>query len=261
MLRTGKFIMKQESYHRHIPFEGIYNFRDLGDYRTLDGRTVHWRQVFRSGELQHMTEDDASRFRDEFPLTSVLDLRSPKEIDQHGLGRIPELGILHKNISFTGNPDSDAALKRYKVSSNMGEFYLYLFKHTKIGLRVSEALKIIAKPENRPLVFHCVGGKDRTGILAAILLSILGVADTDIVEGYALTEKHMPGLISRINSDPKRAVLFKQLHHFVAEASAESMSFFLSGVQEKHGSVTGMMKSYGVSNNLIHQLKSTLLTD
>ena len=253
--------MKQESYHRYIPFEGIYNFRDLGGYRTRDGRTVIWRQIFRSGEMQHMTADDAIRFRDEIPLVSVLDLRSLIEVNRHGIGRLQELGISHNNISFIGNPGSEETLKWFKASLNMGDFYLYLFKHTKIGLHVIEALNIISKPENRPVVFHCVGGKDRTGILAAIILSILGVSDDDIIKDYALTRKHMPGLISRINNDPQRAVLFKQLPHFVAEASAEAMAFFLTGLKEEYGSITRMMKSYGVSNALINRLRSTLLTD
>jgi len=258
---AGNFVMTLESYSRHIPFEGIYNFRDLGGYRTREGQTVQWRQMFRSGELQHMTEYDAILFREEIRLASVLDLRSKKEIEQHGIGLVPELGVSYKNILFTGNPNGDSALKRYKVSLNMGELYLYLFKDTKIGLRVAEALSIIAKPQNRPLVFHCVGGKDRTGILSAVILSILGVSDADIIKDYVLTEKHMPSLISRISNDPKRAGLFKQLPYYVAEASAESMAYFLSGVQKKYGSTTEMMKSYGVPNSLIHRLKSSLLTD
>lgn len=253
--------MKQESNDRHIAFQGVYNFRDLGGYRTHDGRRVQRGQVFRSGELQHMSESDAIRFREEIHLASVLDLRHPKEIDQHGIGRIRELGISHKNISFTGNPHSDAALKQYQASSNMGEFYLHLFKHTNIGLRVSEALEILADPGNRPLVFHCVGGKDRTGILAAITLSLLGVSNADIIEDYALTEKHMPILISRISRDLKRAALLEKLPHFVAEASAESMASFLESVQQEHGSIMGLMKGYGVSNALTHRLRSSLLTD
>lgn len=261
MLLAGIIIMTLESYHRHIPFDGIYNFRDLGGYRTREGQTVQWRQMFRSGELQHMTEDDAMRIKEEIRLASVLDLRSTKEMERHGIGRIPELRVSHNSIPFMGNPGSEQTLKRFKASLNMGEFYLYLFKHTKIGLRVSEALEMISRPENRPLVFHCVGGKDRTGVLAAIILSILGVSDTDIIDDYALTEKHMPGLISRISNDPQRAALFKKLPHFVADASTEAMAFFLAGVQQEFGSITGMMKSYGVSNALIHRLKSTLLTD
>jgi len=261
MLRAGISIMTLESYHRHILFEGIYNFRDLGGYRTRDGCTVVWRQIFRSGELQHMTADDAMRIREELRLTSVIDLRSINEVKERGIGRIPEVGITHNGISFTGNPDSKKALERFQSSSNMGEVYLRLFRRTAIGLRVSEALQIIADPGNRPLVFHCTGGKDRTGILAAIILSILGVSDTDIIKDYALTGNHMEGLISRIYKDPRRAALFERLPGFAAEASPESMALFLSGVRQKYGSIRSLMEAQGIQDALIHRLKSTLLTN
>jgi len=253
--------MTLDSYPRHTPFEGIFNFRDLGGYGTRDGRTVVWRQLFRSGELQHMTGGDVTRLRGEIRLISVIDLRSINEVEDHGIGRVTETGLTHHIISFTGNPDSKKALEGFNSSSNMGEVYLRLFRRTEIGLRVAEALQIIADPGNRPLVFHCSGGKDRTGILSAVILSLLGVSDNDIIKDYALTAKYMSGLISRISKDPRRAPLFERLPGFAAEAPAESMALFLSGVRQEYGSIKSLMKTQGIQDDLIRRLKDTLLTD
>ena len=75
-----------ESFERHIPFEGVFNFRDLGGYRTRDGRTVRWRRLFRSDELHLMTNAEVAEARGVLGLTTVIDLRDPKVVAQDGTG-------------------------------------------------------------------------------------------------------------------------------------------------------------------------------
>ena len=67
--------MTTHSYSRHIDFESVLNFRDLGGYRAGDGRKIAWRRIFRSGEMHHMTARDITRFKEEIKLRSVIDLR------------------------------------------------------------------------------------------------------------------------------------------------------------------------------------------
>ncbi|HJM76239.1 MAG TPA: tyrosine-protein phosphatase, partial [Dehalococcoidia bacterium] len=69
---------------RHIEFEATFNFRDIGGYETAGGGTVRWRRVFRSGALDLLTEADQLRFRDEFGIATVVDLRHPDETEMYG---------------------------------------------------------------------------------------------------------------------------------------------------------------------------------
>ena len=90
--------MTQYSYPRHIKFESVLNFRDLGGYRTQRGQTVAWRRLFRSGELHYMTKRDMVRLKEEIKLRSVIDLRNSMELEQVGVGLLNEIGVKYYNI-------------------------------------------------------------------------------------------------------------------------------------------------------------------
>lgn len=158
--------MGSEAFERHIPLEGAYNFRDLGGYRTNDGRTVKWRSLFRSGELHLLTDLDVSRLRGELGLTTVLDLRTTDESDAGGMGQLQNLGVQHHSLPFTASLAEDFNL--LQAVQNMGEFYIELTSRKAFGINLLEALSLIADPHNHALAFHCSVGKDRTGVLAAI---------------------------------------------------------------------------------------------
>ncbi len=195
----------QHSISRQINFECIFNFRDLGGYKTNDGREVAWRKLFRSGEMQNMTYGDAAILKREIKLASVLDLRSNLEIVDQGLGQVCRTGWKYYNIPFLSDGgDREGNIRRYRGLTNMGEFYLRLLRQKEFSQSLIEALTIIADPANQPLVFHCSAGKDRTGLLAAIVLSILGVGDEDIAEDYFLTASHPHKQYNRITSEIKK---------------------------------------------------------
>lgn len=250
-----------ELYSRHISFESVPNFRDIGGYRTHDGHTVTWRRLFRSGELGNMTRSDLNRLREEIGLTSVIDLRSAIETERQGAGLLSEAGIGYHNIPFiTGGSDRNEEERLFWEFSNMGEFYLHLVQQREFGKRIEEALEVIAEPDNHPLLFHCAVGKDRTGILAAILLSVLGVEDEDIIEDYSLSTPYMEELIERMKNEPKMAEFAKRLPGFFWGAAPESMALFLSTLQREYGSVRDYLRVQGVEPSLIQRLESALLT-
>ena len=116
------------------------------------------------------------------------------------------------------------------------------------------------EPENHPLVFNCAIGKDRTGILAAILLSVLGVKDEDIIEDYSLSTPYMEELLERIRSDPEIARAIEPLPAYFWEAAPESMSLFLSTLRREYGSMRDYLKAQGAESSLIQSLESALLT-
>ena len=260
------------SYPRHIQFESVPNFRDLGGYRTHDGRAVAWRRLFRSAAFHKMNDRDIARLKQEISPRAVIDLRRPKDPEKDPeVILLKEIGARHYPIPFSTwpwpgpskRPDSSAYVKdEAKANSNatnMGEIYLYRISEKPFGKRLVDALEIIAERDNHPLVFHCTAGKDRTGVLAAMVLAAMGVVDEDIVEDYTLSAPLMKDIRDRMTSDPDTAQGVKDLPDFQWEASAESMAVFLSLLRREYGSADGYLKANGAGRSLVDRLKVALL--
>jgi protein-tyrosine phosphatase len=249
-----------KKYSRQIDFDKVENFRDLGGLRAKGGRKVAQRRVFRSAELAYMTRNDFTRLTDEIRLASVIDLRSAGERERQGIGMLAGTSVRFHHISFLadgGDPKADE--KRFTEFPNMGYFYVYLIKKSRFGQQLVEALKIIASPENHPLVFHCAVGKDRTGLLAAMLLSVLGVADGDIIEDYALSGPAMQAVIKRLSSHPETAGMVTRVPAFFWEAAPESMALLLDALKKEYGSTEGYLKANGAEPALVKRLEKALL--
>ena len=247
-------------YSRHLNFEQITNFRDIGGYPAWDGRTIVWRRVFRSGEFRHMTRNDLHQLTRELGLTSVIDLRSSMEVEHQGIGLLSECDIKYHNVSFLAGGKREEDERLFRECTNMGQFYLHIVRKSGFGVRIVTALEIIAEPNNHPLVFNCAIGKDRTGILAAILLSVLGVEDEVIIKDYSLSTPYAEELEKRTKSDPKMAEAVKPLPAYFWEAAPESMALFLTTLQREYGSVRGYLQDQGVEPSLIQRLERALLT-
>jgi protein tyrosine/serine phosphatase len=221
---------------------------------------VAWRRLFRSAELAKMTRSDFDRLTGEFGLASVIDLRSAVERERQGIGLLSETGVKFHHVSFlTDGGNTKADERRYTDFPGMGEFYVYLVRRKEFCRKIIEALEIIAEPGNHPLVFHCAIGKDRTGLLAAILLSALGVGDEDIIADYALSDSHMVEILKRMNSKPETAEFVKRIPAYFWRALPESMALLLTTLREDYGSAGGYLKSMGAEPALIERLETALL--
>ena len=94
-----------QSYPRHINFESVPNFRDLGGYRTRDGRAVAWRRLFRSAALHAMSRPDIARLKEDIRPRAVIDLGTPREPNkQREISLLGEMGARYHNVPF--RPDS-----------------------------------------------------------------------------------------------------------------------------------------------------------
>jgi protein-tyrosine phosphatase len=249
----------EEKYSRVIAFENIQNFRDLGGYKTPGGRTVAWRRLFRSAELHRMTPGDLQKLREEIKLTSIIDLRAEPEV-KRGLGLISSSPVKHYNISLIADGgDRIANERRYSRVKSMGEFYLDLLNQRTFGGRIVEALEVIAEPSNLPLVFHCSAGKDRTGILAAIVLALLDVNDADIINDYAMSAPFIEELYQRIKNDASIPAADKALPEYFWTAAVESMNLFLDALRQDYGSVKSYIEAAGADPTLKKRLEKALL--
>jgi len=245
-----------------IPFEGIANFRDIGGYSARGGLTVARQRLYRSGGLLHMTEQDKAYLKNEIGLKTVIDLRSPEEPKKLQEIRLLEgIGAKYFNVQFKW-PVADYYKKEmelYASTNNMGVVYLHRIRHEGFAKRLFTILEIMAETQNYPLLFHCGAGKDRTGVLAAMTLKLLGVSDEDITSDYVLTSPSMEDVKQRICSDPETSDEVRNLPDFTWRAPPQFMETFLKGLKEEYGSAAGYLKKYGADRTLFKRLEKALL--
>ncbi|QEU91888.1 tyrosine-protein phosphatase [Streptomyces kanamyceticus] len=256
---------RHDSLDRHIPFARLHNVRDLGGLRTADGRAVRWGLLYRADSLGKLRADegadeaeraDWARFRALGPRT-VVDLRYDWEIDAKG--RVPELpDLAYHQLSIEHRPYDQAALgPDVDPGPYLAERYLEV-AHDGVK-EIRGVLDVIAASAaaDEPLVFHCASGKDRTGLIAALVLALLGVPDDVIIEDFALTDHASP----RLRADWRAAHPdAPNLWPGYGKAPAEVMTLFLRALAERYGSVRGYADELlGTDGEFVEVLRGALL--
>lgn len=242
-----------ETRSRLVNFDRLHNFRDFGGYQAAGG-TVRWRRLYRSDSLGKLAGADLDRFA-RIGARTVIDLRYPVEIASHG--RVPALpGLAYFNYSIEHRPYDQS-----RLGADVDPVSFLAERYAEVAAdgagEIRSALRVIAAEQSAPLVIHCASGKDRTGILAALVLALLGVADADIAADFALT-----GLASqRLIADWHHAYPGRQLTwpHF-ATAPAELMRVFLADLARRYGSVCQYVTGYlGLGDEVIGALRARYL--
>ncbi|WP_369261114.1 GNAT family N-acetyltransferase [Streptomyces sp. R35] len=246
--------------NRHIPFNRLHNFRDLGGYTTEDGRTVRWGRVFRADALSKLkatTEADAEDWNRFLALgiRTVIDLRYPWEIEAKG--RVPEHPTLtYHNQSIEHRPYDQPSLgPSVAPGPYLAARYLEVAED---GVKeIRETLELIATADEGPVVFHCASGKDRTGLVAALVLTLLGVPEKTIVEDFTLTERATARLLADWHAtNPDRP----QIWPAYGKAPAEVMTEFLSALKTRHGSIQAYVTdTLGLDTTFTESLRTALL--
>jgi protein-tyrosine phosphatase len=172
---------------RNLGLLGAHNFRDLGGYRGLGGAAVRWGRVFRSDALA-LEESDLETFAG-LGIRAVYDLRTDPERETTP-NRLPEGDHLVQLVSLVGDGTTAPALEVVQGDGEafLADVYLRMLERSAIGF--GSILTGLADGPRLPAVFHCAAGKDRTGMVAALLLSVLGVAEQEILDDYELTSRY-----------------------------------------------------------------------
>jgi protein-tyrosine phosphatase len=175
---------------RRVPFEGVTNFRDLGGYPTSGGGRTRWGRVFRSDALHRLTESDLDRYHS-LGLHAVYDLRGDAERDLHP-NPFPstQLALLAQATQAIPTEESARAMALDSIAGERVLHKLYQGMLANAGLLLGRLLSRLSDPDALPAVFHCTGGKDRTGISAALLLELLGVPRAQVLDDYQLTSTY-----------------------------------------------------------------------
>jgi protein-tyrosine phosphatase len=171
---------------RRIAFEGPVNFRDLGGYETSEGGRTRWGQLYRSDGLHRLTPRDMQLFG-QLGIRVVYDLRSDGERELNP-DPMASRGIsLESNVPRQEFADGSSLQSPADAETRLRDVYLAVISTA--GPLFGELYTGLAEPGGLPAVFHCAGGKDRTGLAAALLLSVLGVARETVLDDYELTDR------------------------------------------------------------------------
>jgi len=207
-----------------------------------------------------MTTNDSAKLKNDLQIATVVDLRGESDIDADWIDRLTATGFKHYNIPLAIHGFSkEDTLKILNQFTCIGQTYSFVARFEEYGKAIVEALKIFAESRNYPLVFHCSAGKDRTGILAAILLSTIGVVEEDVIHDYILSTSWINDHLARLRSSPNTAHTLDGLPDYMHESPPESMSLFLSEIRGSYGSVRAYLKAYGAESMLFPSLENVLL--
>ena len=248
---------------RLVPLEGSFNFRDLGGYPGLGGMHTRRGRLFRSDALHELTADDVGKLR-QMGLQTVVDLRTERELARTGRGPLePEsvafhhLAVVQEGVRGTVTADAVSLAAPAPPGDDLAERYLWYLEVGRDSL--VEVLTMLGDGSRYPLVFHCAAGKDRTGVLAALILEILGVDREVIVADYVITAERISFIMERWLADPEFAERMAKVPPSRFSVEASTMEGFLDGLTSQFGGARAWAVGAGVTEETLGRIEDFLL--
>jgi len=249
---------------RILPLSSAINFRDIGGYRTHDGKITRWGRVYRTGSLANLSDADLAYFG-RLGVRIVCDLRAETEAKQKP-DRLP-----HSTIYWLRPVSSDR-----ESSSGMREMLFNMGRLMEVAIRsytermiaakgavFGEILHRLSDPANQPMLIHCSAGKDRTGVSIALLLGALGVPDETIVADYSISNRYYEAIRDYMSDafDRLKAFRITPLDLFpVLSAHPDLIRAALNEVRSKHGTIENYLISQGgLDKGTLQRLRDNLL--
>ena len=192
-----KFSENLREDYRKLPFTGAHNFRDLGGYKTEDGRALKWGKIYRSDDLHLLTDEDL-KYLSRLNIKSVVDFRSDEERESEPDRLNPDMTQLLLPIKFQPEELDDETLKNLMKNLTFGtldssnllrDFNIVIVKD--FATEYKKFFRHVIENNAEPIVFHCTAGKDRAGFASAMILTVLGVPREKVIEDYLLTNTYV----------------------------------------------------------------------
>ena len=244
---------------RAVPLEGAYNVRDLGGYETADGRQVRWRTLFRAADIHALSPSDQSTLID-IGVGTVIDLRGSRELIEAPSVFKDRSDVQYRPHNMTG----DALINRWgtipvPADSSIRLSTMYSTVLDERGEMIKTILETVSQPNALPAVFHCTAGKDRTGVLAALLLGIARVPHDRIVEDYSLSARFLYGT-STVPPDGSGADKFPPFEEYQAMwCPPAAMGLTLDHLESKYGGIGGYLSRIGVDDAALTRIRNALV--
>lgn len=242
-----------------LDWEGCLNVRDLGGHRTEDGRLTRAGTVVRSDNVRALT-DAGWRSLAEHGVERIVDLRFPEELAEDA-PRDVDIEVVH--VSVLGEAfDSDYVAEldaHLQVVEDVADHYAWSYVDflERYRERFGAAFAAIADAHG-PVVVHCMGGKDRTGLVAALLLRLAGVDRETIGADYALSSGNLAPAtnqwVEEASTSAERAKREKLSH-----TPAEGMVRTLDEIERRYGDVASYLRATGLADAQIERLRDRLV--
>lgn len=261
--------MSQSSGARHLDVEGTWNLRDLGGYPTIDGRTTRWRTLYRGDALSGLPAESLKTLSD-LEIKTVIDLRRTEErefapSDFASSQRIVYMPIdLVEDAAITGQIDYSSPeytdhtrLFRNKTDVDRQSYkdILDMRRHA-----VAKTIRGLAAPGALPAVFHCGIGKDRTGLVAALVLALARVSLKTISEDYALSSRHLVDVYIERQASPEEVASGYDWKDFQREyCPQDTMLAMLRYLEEKYNGVEPYLLGAGLAQGHLKTFRKTIV--
>ncbi len=244
---------------RRIEIVGAYNVRDIGGYETGDGRTTRWRTFLRADNVSTLPQHSQNTLTSSVGVRTVIDLRRQEEIDRQAdnvLSRSPH--VRYRNIDIVGDLVFDQVNSKEPRARIHGSYRNMLDRR---GRKFGEALHVMAQPGALPAMYHCMAGQDRTGLISALLLGLVGVPEETIAADYTLTAEYRN--YAYLNSNPEPLGMgptdFTLEGYRAQSCPPEVMLDTLDYLGERYGGVEPYVRSIGVTDSDIAALRVALI--
>lgn len=233
-----------------IYLEGADNARDLGGLKTTDGAVIRSKILIRSNRLSKITEQDIQVLSKEYHLQKILDLRTPMEVEQEADLKVADAA--YKNIPFfmesmvgvSREQETKKQMLHMEEFPDMKDIYIMMVQNDFCKKQIEDAVREVMNIENGSILWHCTEGKDRCGLLSAIILFLLDVSEEDVMEDYLKTNK---AAIMRVEK------LRKKLHlaGFHREKIEKLEGYFVAKEEFLNAAFKTMTQDYGSINQFI----------
>ena len=244
---------------RVVPLFAVHNFRDLGGYPTNDGRHTRWRTLFRADGLYRLTPDDANIVMN-LGVRTVVDLRTNNEVRERGTFPVNVHDVAYHHLPIIDATWGETQTPEF---NDEVEFLVWAYREmlAEAAPRFADAINLLSQQTVLPAVFHCAAGKDRTGILAALVLGVLGVDESIIAADYGLTRSATTRLRAWARQhQPELADLYDRMPPRFTAADPRAMAIILNDITSRYGSVRNYVREIGVSDDAVRALVDALTT-
>jgi protein tyrosine/serine phosphatase len=242
---------------RELAWDGCLNVRDLGGHKTEDGGETRYGAVVRADSLHQLTEDGWQSVVD-YGIRTVIDLRMDEEREGDPPAGAP-VDLLHVSLfddDKTVFEEVEAAAEAAPdVASATKEVYLLFLEHFKAN--VATAIRAVVNAPEGGVVVHCMGGKDRTGLVTALLLELAGVDDDQIAADYALSEERLRPRHELWFAEAETEAERERLRR-IAQTPASSIAGVLTELKSRYGGVDGYLRTAGLSDEDLRLARARL---
>jgi protein-tyrosine phosphatase len=238
------------AFARDIVVPGLFNLRDLGGYPHPGGATP-WRRILRADGMYRCDAESIAALK-RLGVATVIDLRHDEELARQPNPLRNEPGIVYRHVSLF------AGLAPVAMVDGDVLHALYREALTDRGGAIIEILTVIAEAPDGAVLFHCTAGKDRTGLVAALLLALVGVEAAMVVDDYALTGERIAPLVEEFLADAVSRGHTADRFRPLLACEPRTMAATLAHLVEAHGSVEGYLLGIGLEPAVIARLKARL---